>query len=57
MNRKTAAEIRRLREERQRLFSADYLLSDAHWARLEWCDKRLQEIDPTWPKPVERGAS
>jgi len=57
MNREVAAEIRRLREERQRLLSADYLLSEAHWRRLEWCDERLQEIDPTWPKPIKGGDS
>ena len=50
-----AAEASRLRLERQRLLSGDFILSPAHWDRLSCINLRLREIDPAWPKPVEGG--
>jgi hypothetical protein len=51
MNRKTAAEIRRLREERERLVSGEFRLTAAHWDRLSCINLRLRAIEPRWPNP------
>ena len=57
MKREHEAEASRLRLERQRLLSGDYILSEAHWNRLSCINLRLREIDPAWPRPVKGGAS